>query len=276
MAASDEQIQRMGEMLATTLRSAIEGQAASTSAALQSFAASVQAQIGTATEQSRQAAEQAQRVQQQQVHQEGQRLGHAALQKSLVETLSKRIGSFAGKDFPGWKFKVNSAVRGENADLANYLKKTEENFEHEVDPKNWNVEDQKANAQFYNVLVEKTEGEAFDVVRNVLNENGAEAWRRLGARFDAKTFGKRIQLTRKCINPPRIKNLRDATAMIERWEDSVRRLKAEYQQDLEPGLKQAVLIEMVPSSLTETLISRMMKDDGYEETKTMVLLFLEQ
>ena len=122
---------------------------------------------------------QAQRVQQQQVHQEGQRLGHAALQKSLVETLSKRIGSFAGKDFPGWKFKVNSAVRGENADLANYLKKTEENFEHEVDPKNWNVEDQRANAQFYNVLVEKTEGEAVSRVRSGEPGQGTTTWWRI-------------------------------------------------------------------------------------------------
>ena len=80
---------------------------------------------------------------------------------------------------------------------------------------------------------------------------------RLCSRFDAKTFGKQIYLTRKCVSPPKIKTIKDATAVIERWEDSIRRLRTEYNQELDDGLKQAILLEMIPTNFTESLMARL-------------------
>ena len=79
------------------------------------------------------------------------------------------------------------------------------------------------NSELYVALAEKSEGEAFDVVRNVPDKNGAET--RLCGRFDSRTFGKHFLLTRKCISPPRIKELKHTTAMIETWKDAVAQLK---------------------------------------------------
>ena len=44
------------------------------------------------------------------------------------------------------------------------------------------------------MLTVKTEGEAFDLVRGVTLQNGAEALRRLLVRFDARTTGKEMLL----------------------------------------------------------------------------------
>ena len=57
------------------------------------------------------------------------------------------------------------------------------------------------NSKVYYVLAQRTGGEAFDLVRNVTELNGGEAWRRLCKRFGGRTTGKRVHLTRKCVNP---------------------------------------------------------------------------
>ena len=102
-----------------------------------------------------------------------------------------------------------------------------------MNTRGWGAYGLKLNMALYANLVEKTEGEAFEVVRNVPDENGAEAWRRLCNRYDSRTMGKRIHLTRKCISPPRINDLKTASLLIQRWEDSIRRLSGEYEHTVE-------------------------------------------
>ena len=46
--------------------------------------------------------------------------------------------------------------------------------------------------------------------------------------------------------------------------------------NLDESLKQAVLVEMVPTGLTESLLARVTKDDTFETTRDMVISFLER
>ena len=70
------------------------------------------------------------------------------------------------------------------------------------------------NSNLCYVLAQRTEGEAFDVVKNVAGQNGGEAWRKLCRRFTGKTGGKRLHLIRKCENPTRVKKLNEVTGMF--------------------------------------------------------------
>ena len=65
--------------------------------------------------------------------------------------------------------------------------------------------EQQISSKFYFILVQKLQSEAFDLVKNVPEQNGIEARRRFCNRFDALTLGKRVHLIRKCVNPPKIK-----------------------------------------------------------------------
>ena len=57
--------------------------------------------------------------------------------------------------------------------------------------------------------------------------------------------------------------------MIGRWEDSTRRLQAEYDEHISDELKMGILLEMVPAKLTESLMARLpdknAKDENGEE-----------
>ena len=197
----------------------------------------------------------------------------------MLGKLRKCVDVFKGTDFHNWKFKYLTALQAIDPLFKKEVCKLE-NQDVEVDPDDpllhWNETDRTINRSFYAHLVEKTEAEAFEVVRNVPEDNGVEAWRRLCSRYDAKTMGKRIHLTRKCISPPRIKELKQANLLIQRWEDSLRRLSSEYRHDVEKHLKQAVLIEMLPPNLTETILARMEKDETYEKTRETVQLLIER
>ena len=149
----------------------------------------------------------------------------------------------------------------------------------EVDPdtQGWDEDGKKLNMALYANLVEKTEVEAFDVVKNVPDENGAEAWRRLCNRYDSRTKGKADSfLSRKCISPPRIRDLKAATLLVQRWGGSLWRLSGECDHIVDKHLRQAVLIEMLPPNLIETLVARVEKDEPYEKTRETVQLLIER
>ena len=201
----------------------------------------------------------------------------AAHLNDLPGKLRKCVDVFKGNDFQNWKFKYLTALQSIVPNIKADICKIE-NTDVEVDiaTQGWGADGLKLNTSLYANLVEKTEGEAFEVVRNVPDENGAEAWRRLCNRYDSRTMGKRIHLTRKCISPPRIKDLKTATLLIQRWEDAIRRLSGEYDHIVDKHLKQAVLIEMLPPNMTETIVSRMDKDETYEKTRETVQLLIER
>ena len=58
-------------------------------------------------------------------------------------------------------------------------------------------------------------------------------------------------LARRVVNPPKIKNLRDTAAHIEKWQECGRKLEQEYGCKVESGLQKAILIEMLPAALME-------------------------
>ena len=64
-------------------------------------------------------------------------------------------------------------------------------------------------------LAAACKGEAFHIVRNVPGGLGAEAWRRLCRRFGAKTRGKKVVLLRRCVTPPKVKQLGEAPGLME-------------------------------------------------------------
>ena len=73
--------------------------------------------------------------------------------------------------------------------------------------------------------------------------------------------------------------------MIERCEDSTRRLHAEYDEHISEGLKMEILLEMVPSNISESLMARLpdknAKDENdkdiakYPITKEILVQYIE-
>lgn len=198
-------------------------------------------------------------------------------QGDAVDKLLKRTDNFEGTNFQDWKFRVETSFRPLVPGATKLLKWAEK----EPTPiDQLSVDEQEGitdgtDELIYYFLTAACKGEAFDIVRNVPEEHGAEAWRKLCKRFGAKTRGRKVVLLRRCVNPAKIKKLSEAPALIEKWESDVRRLSADYKEQLSDGVMCGILLEMVPSNITEFLTQRMEEDDTYQDTKETVLRYVQ-
>jgi hypothetical protein len=133
----------------------------------------------------------------------------------MVEKLVRRTENFNGENFVEWKFKALVSLRAVNHECGKLA--------------DWAGERDSAisvgqllegqlltDNVLYAFLTAVTKGEAFDLVKNVPDLCGAEAWRKLAKRFGGRTRGKRVVLTRRCVNPPKVKKLSEAPGMIEK------------------------------------------------------------
>ena len=103
------------------------------------------------------------------------------------------------------------------------IKKTgvEELFGENADEIDKIEEIQYKSGQWYLALTALTEEESQDIVDGVEAGNGAEAWRKLVKRWDPVIAGRNRALLKTIISPERC-NIAELTAVIEKWEASVR------------------------------------------------------
>ena len=122
--------------------------------------------------------------------------GQGGLSRKFAESLSKHTDVFKNSGFEGWQFKMLTAARAISQKAHDAMEHPKSNLDTEVhnDAFTCDPEKKDLNQQLHHMLTVKTEGEAFDLVRGVPLQNGAEAWRRLLVRFDARTTGKEMLL----------------------------------------------------------------------------------
>jgi hypothetical protein len=200
--------------------------------------------------------------------------GRPQSMQQVVDTTIKRMDRFVKEGFADWKFKLEMGLRGCHPRMAEILKYAEEQ-DGPIDVDLMEEEDQGTNHNLYIILAQITGEEAFDVVKNVEGQNGAEAFRRLCRRFSGKTRGKRLQMIRRSVNPSKIKKLSEVMGMIEKWETNLRRLQADFKEELSNGLRTGILLEMMPGDVAEHLSQKVNDDDKYEDVKEMVLRYIE-
>ncbi len=200
--------------------------------------------------------------------------GRPQSMQQVVDTTIKRMDRFVKEGFTDWKLKLEMGLRGCHPRMAEILKYAEEQ-DGPVDVDLMEEEDQGTNHNLYIILAQITGEEAFDVVKNVEGQNGAEAFRRLCRRFSGKTRGKRLQMIRRSVNPSKIKKLSEVMGMIEKWETNLRRLQADFKEELSNGLRTGILLEMMPGDVAEHLSQKVNDDDKYEDVKEMVLRYIE-
>ena len=203
--------------------------------------------------------------------------------KKWFEDVIKQVDMFDGENFSEWKYKFRNAI----LTYANKLlwdtvdKAVKDNkvVDYEDFPADGRVEFEQMSQHLHNVLVCKMSGESLILVQSTDAMNGLEAWRKLNLRFDSKSIGKRVTLIRRLVSPPKVKHLKEVGRSIESWEHSLRTLQQDYNEKLSDGLLMGILLEFVPSQLTEALMSRLpdpqINQDAYRETKQMILQLVE-
>ena len=83
-------------------------------------------------------------------------------------------------------------------------------------------------AELYDIMCQACQGEELSVVRTVEDMRGLEAWAKLYKKFNPRTLARAIRLVGAVTNPPKIKRLRDAETMLDRWEEQIKTLKKDF------------------------------------------------
>ena len=203
--------------------------------------------------------------------------------KKWYEDVIKQIDKFDGENFSDWKYKFRNAIHTYANkllwDTVDKAVKDNKVVEYDDFPAEGRDDFEQMSQHLHNVLVCKMSGESLIIVQSTDEMNGLEAWRKLNLRFDSKSIGKRVTLIRRLVSPPKVKLLKEVGRSIEVWEHSLRTLQSDYSEKFSDGLLMGILLEFVPSQLTEALMSRLpdpqINQDAYKETKQMIIQLVE-
>ena len=200
-------------------------------------------------------------------------------QRKWHEEVIKHAEVLEGEDFSVWHFKMRNLIStyvGEGL-----LNKMDISAAHAIEvtpdqyPEGQVQEFEVMARKLFSVLVIKTAGAAHTVVKNVTSMNGFEAWRRLCQRYNPHTTGKMMTLIRKAINPTKVKSLKEVEKSIDSWEELMKTLDRDYHEELSESLKMGILLEMVPSQITESLMNVLpdpkKESNAYTKTKELIL-----
>ena len=171
--------------------------------------------------------------------------------------------NFAGSAFPEVK-KLTSWAQMEVAPIEDYA---------EADLVASNAE--HVSMQIYLSISQLIEGEALDIVRNVGDDNGLEAWRRLCKRFDPQTVSRRRSAMTSILNPGKA-TMAVLGSHIEKWEEKVRGYEKRTTKSIDDDIKARVLTEMCPDKLMEHAHLNQMRLTTYLQVRDEISMYLEQ
>ena len=126
----------------------------------------------------------------------------------------------------------------------------------------------------YHQLVINMSGDGIEIVKNTVDENGIEAWRKICKRFAPNNPTRALQLMLEVIQPTRPKANEEVERCIDKWETTLRRLQKEYKEVLSEKMKVAVALDFCPPELRENLLRNAEVINGYQELKDKITSYV--
>ena len=203
----------------------------------------------------------------------------------LDEKYFRRVEMFDGDfgKYRSWLFDVLVAIGGLHKCLAEMLKHMLEmkNLGEDWTPPNdsltvglwefWKVDlYEDFAAELFGLLVSLTAREAKGIVKEVYEKgqghDGFKALMSLNRRYDSKTSASLLSAFMEVVSPGQIKHVKDVISAVRKWESKTASLKMRYGDrggELNPELKKAILVGMLPNEFRDWIMQQMCKDESY-------------
>jgi hypothetical protein len=133
----------------------------------------------------------------------------------------------------------------------------------------WDFE--KMAKEFYEVLAVKCQGEALKVVRGIEDQDGFVAWHRLHARFNPKTMARSMMKMVKAITPGHVKDIKDLEKEVASWEEAVRDLMKDYNEEISDKMRMAIFTAMCNPSLQDIIYQKVDTLTTYASLKESIM-----
>jgi hypothetical protein len=131
-----------------------------------------------------------------------------------------------------------------------------------------------AGRQTYAVLAQLCDGEALDLIQNVLGSDGWEAYRFLSWRFDPEGAGRRRNIMSQLLQPGSFDPM-DLNSAIARWEEKVRIYERRSGAKLPDDIRSSILTETTKGPLKEHLIVNAAKLKSHDAVREERQCYLE-
>jgi hypothetical protein len=190
-----------------------------------------------------------------------------------LETRHIRAEVFAGEGakFDEWNFAFKRAVRSQNTAVFKYMSECETAKEDIDEASELPRELELRSAELYDILCQFCTGEALMLVRSISDCEGFAAWQRLYKKYNPRLMSRGLRLLTEAVNPVAAKDLANVEHAIVKWEEKVKTLKTQFNEDLTPFMKVAILTNIIPITLQEYVYTHVKDEPDYEELKGKIL-----
>ena len=185
-----------------------------------------------------------------------------------------------------WKeynFELGVILGSECPDMLETLKVLE-SYATEVDTKMVRAMDEaradrmnleKLSKELYEVLVITTEGEARLMVRNIISQDGIQAWHRLYRHYNRRTFARVLRVHKEAMHPKPVKDMGMLISQIVEWEDRWNRMAKEHKDPLPVIWKMAALMELCPTEVQDMIYQNVDEvNEDYDKLKQKIITWV--
>jgi hypothetical protein len=175
--------------------------------------------------------------------------------------MSCRRYSGSTEDWADWSFTLKRIVKSEEPIVYETMTYVEtlttellEDVEFDGDAPD-DIIRKKASAELFDILCNLLDGEARAIVMTHGKEDcaGYRAWQALSVKCNAKTMARAIRLVSQVTNPPKIKSLRDVETDMNKWEEKVKTLSREFNENFSNVVRIGILTTIVPAEIADQI-----------------------
>lgn len=153
-----------------------------------------------------------------------------------------------------WAFGLKRAARTQSREVYQILEEVEKRTELDeiqLAAELVDVEVEKMSSEMYDILCQTVSGEAMAIVRSVEDFRGFTAWQKLHQKYNPRTMARAIRLMGEVASPGNVKDLKDVTAAIQKWEGKVKVLQTEFNERMSDQMKIAILTSFLPTVIQD-------------------------
>ena len=131
---------------------------------------------------------------------------------------------------------------------------------------------ERMSKELYEILVISTEGEAKLMVRNVISQDGVQAWHRLYRHYNRRTFARVLRVHKEAMHPKPVKDMNSLISHVVEWEDRWNRMAKEHKNPLPVIWKMAALMELCPPEVQDVIYQNVDEiNEDYDRLKQKII-----
>ena len=203
--------------------------------------------------------------------------------KRLIDPKAfNRLAKF-GKGEDNWKeynFEFGVILGSESPDMLETLRVLE-TYANEMSTATVRVMDEdranrmnleRMSKELYEILVISTEGEAKLMVRNVISQDGIQAWHRLYRHYNRRTFARVLRVHKEAMHPKPVKDMNSLISHVVEWEDRWNRMAKEHRNPMPVIWKMAALMELCPPEVQDMIYQNVDEvNEDYDKLKQKII-----